>query len=358
MKSRFFYLSLATAFVLMGAGCVSFSGSPAAQSGPAGMFVSTDKAQNWSQISQLPTSDAIKSLAGASVYRLVGDPQDPGALYWLSRENGFFYSYDEGKTWRQPAPPLNTGFIYALAVHPANKCVLFATNGEQVYKSVDCSRSWSEVYRELRADARITGLAFDPFAPYDIFLVENNGDLFASGDAGKSWRNAKRFETPLVDIQADAADRNTLYVASRANGLYRSGNGGITWTSLSETMKDFSGALEYRRFTVHPAQAGVLYWISTYGILVSRDHGDSWKSLDLITPPGSAQIYGFAVNSRQSNELYYAATINNRSTFYKSIDGGRRWTTSKLPSGQIPTALRVHPARDNVIYLGFTILPQ
>ena len=45
--------------------------------------------------------------------------------------------------------------------------------------------------------------------------------------------------------------------------------------------------------------------------------------MNLITPPGSANIYGFAVNPQNENEVYYVGTIGNRSLFYKTVDGGK-----------------------------------
>lgn len=348
---------LAFSLVLMGASCISFGGGRTAK-GPAGMFVSTDKGQTWKQISQLPTLSGVKTLSDASVYKLVPDPLDPHALYWLSREKGLFYSYDDGATWREVTGPLSSGFVYSLVVHPEDKCVLYSTNSEQIYKTADCGRSWQEIHRESRSTVRIISLSMSAGAPNRLFAAESNGDLIMSDDEGESWRIVQRFKVPVAEVIADPLQSDVVYVATRKNGLYRSYDSGETWISLAETMKEFSGSLEYRRIFLHPLKPAVLYWISTHGILASVDGGDSFESIGLITPPGSAQIYGFAVNSQNDNELYYTATINSRSTFYKSADGGLNWTTEKLPSGQTPTVLRVHPDRQEVVYAGFTILPE
>ena len=64
-------------------------------------------------------------------------------------------------------------------------------------------------------------------------------------------------------------------------------------------MTDFPGALDYRRFFIHPERSKTMYWVSTYGILVSYDGGNNWQAIELITPPGSALIYGFAVNPKR-----------------------------------------------------------
>ncbi len=360
MKSLYFRFGFVLAMVLLiGQGC--FSLTPAdglSTTGPAGVFVSVDKGDNWQSISLLPTVDGVKDLSDVSVYRLFPDPQDPEALYWATRRNGFYFSYDEGRTWQQPRGGIDRGFIYSITVDPRDRCTLYITNGLQIMRSDDCSRSWEEVYRESRSDTKITSITFNPHNPEEIFMLESEGDLLKTTDEGKSWTVVHRFERDSADIFADNLQKDVFFVATRDSGIYRSIDGGETWVSLEENMSDFSGAHEYRRFYLHPTQRETLYWVSTYGILRSTNSGDTWESIDLITPPGSVQIYGFAVNPNNENELYYTATINNRSTFYRSVDGGINWTTKKLPSGQLPTLLYVHPEKEDIVYLGFTIPPS
>lgn len=344
--------------LITGQGCLSLTESGSSTSGPGGMFVSTDKGEAWQSISLLPTAKGVEQLAGVSVFRIFEDLQDPKAMYWASREHGLFFTYDEGKTWQRAVEPLNKGFIYSVAVHPKNKCTIYATDGDLVYKSEDCSRSWEEVHREDRSGVTIRFLEFDQFNPKDVYLLKDNGDLLKSNDAGESWVVVNRFGVDSAEIRSDPLQENVFYLVSKKKGLYRSVDGGETWDKLIDGLKEYSGAMVYRRFSIHPTQAGVLYWVSTYGVLVSKDSGDTWESIDLITPPGSANIYGFAVNPQNDQEIYYTATIKNKSSFYRSLDGGKNWTTRKLPSGQLPVYLRVHPEKSDIVYLGFTIPPK
>lgn len=363
MRHSRFLLSTAffgTMLLLIGAGCLS--GPNAVEqvqtTGPAGMFVTTDRGESWKQISVMPDVPETEGLSGVSVYRIFEDPSDPKTMYWASREHGLFYSYTDGTKWQQAEGPLATGFIYSVAVDPENKCTVYASNGRFVYKTTDCNRNWSEVYRETRSDVIISSLDINPFSPHQVYLAETNGDLFQSGDFGQSWNLVHRFKGRLEKIEADRFQDNVLYIATRDRGLGRSDDGGKTWIPLAEKMEAFSKADEYRRFFTHPTKAGMIYWISTYGILVSEDRGNTWKSMTLLTAPGSVQIYGFAINPKDPNQIYYTATTNGRSTFYRTVDGGQNWITKKLPSGQIPTAVRVHPVNGDWIYVGFTIPPK
>ncbi|MBU0596615.1 hypothetical protein KJ641_00120 [Patescibacteria group bacterium] len=345
--------------LIMGQGCFSFGPSDGSTetSGPAGVFVSIDKGEEWKQISLLPKADGVKNLSEVSVYRIEEDPMDPKAMYWASRENGLFFSYDDGKTWQQASAPLNAGFIYSSAVHPTNKCIIFATDGAKVYKSIDCSRSWKEVHREDRQNAKLSDIEINQFN-YKIYISKLNGDLLVSTDLGETWTILNRFEGEAQYINGDATKADTLYVATKEDGLFRSDDAGKTWVSLKKVISEYPKALKLRRFYVHPTKTGVLYWVSTYGILKTTDGGDTWEPMNLFTSPGSVDIYGFAVNPQNDKEIYYTTTEKGRSTLYRTDDGGVTWSTKRLPTGQVPTAIRVHPEHGDYVYVGFTIPPK
>ncbi len=350
----FFFLLL---LPLLGQGCFLLSDDMPKTSGAAGMFISPDKGDSWQAIVALPTVGGVETISQVNIFDLIEDPQDPRAIYIASRQHGMFWSYDDGKSWQRPLyEPLKMGTIQAIAIHPKDKCTIYVSTGTLVLKSSDCSRNWEEVYQESRSDTRVVSISIEPFQPYSVMLGELNGDLLQSFDAGKSWAVTHRFSGTIAKVEADQFTAGVHYVATRQSGIFRTVDGGQTWEQVKDSFESYPGALEYRRFITHPKKPGTMYWISTYGILVSYDRGDSWMPLNLITPPGSVLIYAFAINPNNDAEMYYTATQSetNHSTFYKSIDSGQTWTTKKMPSGQIPAILRVHPDQNNLVYLGFT----
>ena len=356
--TKFFFLTLM--LVLTGAGCVSFgtSSKKPTTSGPAGWFFSKDNGESWKSIALLPTAEGTKSLSSVSVYALVEDKNDPKALYWLSRERGLLYSYDDGVTWRQSVEPVNSGFIYSIAIHPKDNCTIFATNGRQIFKTTDCNRSWKEMYREGVTSRSIKSLAVNPVAPFELYALETNGTLLKSLDGGGSWQIAYEFKEPTEKMVFDYNKPGLVYIATKENSLIRSRDGGATWTNLKDTLKPYPGANQYRRLYIYPTQAEQIYWVSKYGILVSKNAGDDWDPINLITPPGGTSIYAFAVSPKNEKEIYYTSTIGVRSTFYKTVDGGKTWVTRKLPSAQIPVLLRIHPDNPSWLYLGYTAPPS
>jgi hypothetical protein len=167
---------------------------------------------------------------------------------------------------------------------------------------------------------------------------------------------------PLKDLQIDPLTPARIYVAAESGGLFRSDNAGLDWVNLNEGLNKFNDSKKFFRLALNPAMPDGIFWISKYGILKSDDAGVNWTDLRLLTPPGAVSIYGFAVNPNNQNEIYYTGSIlddkNNpvKSTFYKSSDAGLTWVTKKLPTGSIPVVIKVHPQKDNILFMGFALL--
>lgn len=348
-------MAAAVMLVLGGAGCPSLTGEKKqpVTTGPVGVFVSNDKGETWQSSSLLPQPTGVKSLSDVGVYGFAEDPEDTKALYWPSRGSGLLFSFDNGKEWNLAGAPLNTGFIYSVAVHPKDRCTIVATNGRQLFKSIDCNRNWTSMFQVASTNQLIRTIAFSPTSPHHLYIGLDSGDLLKSEDGGNSWQTAHRFGTQLSRIAFDPQKEGLVYLATRSKGLLRSRDGGATWENLDTKLREFPGALEYRRLYLFPSVPEHVYWISKHGILASRNAGQDWEALNLITPPGSASIYAFAVNPKNEKEIYYTGTINNRSTFYRSVDGGKTWVTRKLPTGQVPTVMRIQPDT-GALFLGFT----
>ncbi len=359
MKKNLLGIFLVIATIIFGgAGCISFKKT--AEAGPMGVYRSPDKGENWVHASVFPTAQGAKSLSDIKVHRLFEDPSDVNAMYLGSRGQGLFFTYNNGDTW-QSVPFFNGRFVYALAVDPKDKCNIYASDGTNIYKTEDCSRTWRLVFTEQRTGERLTALDIDP-VDGTVWGALVGGDVMASRDNGYSWTVTKRFNFKLQDLVVDKKQSGRVYVAAQRNGLYRSDDGGINWVDLREGMESFKDSSNCYRIYLNPSKENSLFWISKYGILRSDDSGVTWADLKLLTPPGSVSIFSFTTNPKNQNELYYTGTVlgekevHVRSTFYKSADGGNTWVTKKLPTNSMPFAMRVHPQNDSVLFIGFSSL--
>lgn len=358
MYKKIVVLFVLASLTLSGASCISFNKSAAA--GPMGTFRSLDKGESWQQIATYPTAGGVMNISGIKSYRLFEDPGDTNALYLTTRSQGLFYTYNNGDVW-QSVPFFNGKFVYALAVDPKDKCTIYASDGTHIYKTEDCSRNWSLIFTEERTGERFVALDMDRNSGA-IWGAELNGDILVSRDNGRSWTVIKRFGITLQDMVIDSRTPGRVYVASLKSGLYRTDDSGTTWIDLRDGMKNFGDSQTMYRIFLNPAQLNSLFWISKYGILRSDDGGTSWQELKLLTPPGAVTIYGFAVNPKNQNEIYYTGTIlgeknsHVRSTFYKSVDGGATWVTKKLPTNAIPYVIKIHPDNDSQLIMAFTLM--
>ncbi|MFA5413002.1 MAG: YCF48-related protein [Patescibacteria group bacterium] len=347
MKKIYFVFFLLAGLVLTGAGCISFSGGGTSGT-DGGIFKSADKAENWGQKVAVAAVQP-GSLANVNVVSLVFDPADSKTMYLATAENGLFYTTDGAESWFT-AGSLAGGRINAVAPDAKDKCNVYAAAGNKIFKTSDCTRSWQNIYVDTRADQAVTALAADSYTPSIIYAGLSGGDFLKSTDSGASWTVTKRFENQVMKILVNFYDTRIIYVGTQGRGVWKTTDGGANWTDLSEKLNQFDGARDYKNLILDFSKRDSLILASRYGLLRSSDGGSSWQAINLLTPPGSVDIYSLAANPQNGNEIYYGTT----STLYKTSDGGSKWVTKKLPTTRAATYLLVDPGNGSIVYLGTT----
>ena len=196
-------------------------------------------------------------------------------------ETGLEVSEDGGVTWRPSQPPLDPGSgVSFLAFHPLKPGVLYTGSYRQPFRSTDLGRSWTRIAGGMVEDTQVFHLDFSPTDPDDIWaatcgwvyrttdgatswkrfkegladrrthvvtrdprnpsriLAGTTGGLFESLDDGKSFRRLSRESTVVNGLLFDPANPSALLVATEAEGVLRSEDGGVTLvesnTGLSE----------------------------------------------------------------------------------------------------------------------------
>ena len=341
-------LILSTVLILTLSGCIRFQSDDVQQGAQGGVFKSNDQGLTWAPIqtisSPLPQKESIE---GINVTTIVSDPQDNNAIYVGSETRGLFYSYDGGIGWNQFAT-FNTGHVRSIAVHPQNKCTIFASINNRILQSNDCSRTWQQVYFDPRTDAIIYTLAIDNFDPMIMYAGTGYGDVLKSEDGGMSWRTVHRVNTQIVQILI-GPDTRTVYVGTPFNGIYKTTDKGQTWTQIVDTI--YNAGLDPGNLTnmAFDYKNNVLIVSSLYGLIQTEDGGDTWTGIPLITAPNEVQVHSLAVNPENANEIFYGTDT----TFYKTIDRGQNWIPQQLPTASKAQRLLVDPTNMNTLYLGF-----
>lgn len=341
------------ALVLSGAGCSlggSSSSTPSPTATDGGVFRTVDAGDHWTQPVIVPTAKGAGTLAGANVLALENDPQDAETWYMGTRENGLFYSIDGMATWQRPRlDVLRDGPITDVEVDVKNVCTLYVAREQRLLKTTDCLRTFDQdVLIETRPNIRLTDVVVDWYNPKVLWVGESNGDVQKSEDAGKTWHRALTNSTAITSVLLNPIDSRMVVVGTAGNGFFRTTDSGVTWTQTQAELKKMRGAATVTALTTS-TKAELLVAATDYGLLSSVDFGGAWEPLQLLTSPGQVKIQALSVRANGAERIVAYASVG---TFYRSIDGGKNWTTHQLTTARTPARLVPDPKSAAGYFLG------
>ena len=291
----------------------------------------------------------------------MGSPGRPNEYYFGATGGGLWKTTDGGNTWFPVTDgKITSSSIGAVAVAETNPDIVYIgggetqlrgsiTQGDGVYRSTDGGETWRHVgLRETQAIARIRIHPTDPDIVYVAALGHPYGDneqrgIFRSKDGGNSWEKIL-YKSPKaggVDISIDRTNPKVIYaslwqVYRRAwkmwgggpfSGIYKSTDGGDTWTELTKNPGMPEGPIGKIGMTVSPADANRVWAIVEApegGVFRSDDGGKSWERTNDDRKIRQRHFYySRIVADPWDRETVYA--LNTR--LYKSMDGGVTFDT-------------------------------
>lgn len=164
------------------------------------------------------------------------------------------------------------------------------------------------------------------------------------------------------DILALAGVPHTVLVATHI-GLYRSADGGTSWTEVAGGAGQAMDGLMLYKLAQSPTNPQRLYVLAiprpdnpkaakgTIGIYTSADAGKTWSLAAPATDFPSSNIFSIATGAQGDGQIYaIVPTLGNRGV-YVSNDTGHTWhVLATLPTGA-PTGLRADPTQPNTLFL-------
>jgi photosystem II stability/assembly factor-like uncharacterized protein len=272
----------------------------------AGAFRSTDGGNNWISI-----NTGLSDGGDAAVIRdIVIDPNDSRIVYAaaMTSQLGVFKSADGGNHWMRAG--LGDFHVQALAINPQNPSILFAGTAVVsslpggAFRSADGGNSWSLIDEMSSLD--VLDLVIDPTDASKVYACTSAG-LFKSEDGGSSWRRT-RVDNYVATMAIDPSAPATLYISTEdsaymytnstdgrgnprrrrteitsriANGVYKSTDGGQSWTAINEGFPldgpAFDGDFFPRVLLIDPQSPSTIYAGSEYGLHRSANGGNKWN---------------------------------------------------------------------------------
>lgn len=332
---------------LTGAGCFGGAGKSTGVDG--GVYKSANGGASWTQQATIVTANGVGSIATADILALAMDPQDSKAIYAGTKAAGLVFSLDGAATWQQARHAgLREGAIAAVAVDPTDVCTVYVAKGSRLFKSSDCLRSANpDAYVETRTTVTITSVAVDWYDSKVIWIGLSNGDVLKSEDGTATWQTSTSATDKITGILVDNADSRVVLLATSGAGFYKTIDSGATWTQIKDTLKEMKNAAKVAS-VVQDKTGATLVAATSYGLIRSKDFGSTWEGLQLLSAPGQVQISAVAIDPANADTIAYAAG----SAFYRSVDAGLKWTTTKIPSTRLPTTLLLDPSDPSVYFLG------
>ncbi len=267
------------------------------------------------------------AVMGGRIADIAVHPRERGTWYVAVGAGGLWKTTNAGVTWQPMFDEQPSYSIGAVALDPNNPDVVWVGTGENVsgrhvgwgdgvYRSRDGGQSWEQM--GLAASEHIGKIVVDP-RDSDVVFVAAEGPLWSSGgdrglykttDGGKTWTRVIEVDehTGVTDIELDPADPDVMYAASYqrrrhiwaflaggpGSGIHKSTDGGQTWRRITKGLpKQDMGKIG---LAVTPAAPDLVYATieageEERGFYRSRDKGESWTRRNPYISGGTGPHY-------------------------------------------------------------------
>ncbi|MCD4655512.1 hypothetical protein K8T06_16450 [bacterium] len=353
----------------------------------ATIYRSEDQGDTWTGVTTPNNSKKIRELAV--------HPSNPGIIYAFTEDdiNNIWKSIDGGVEFTHWTPSGLSGKIVNFVIDPDNTQNMWAVvNNSGVYRSTDggdifiqCSGTnddtWPElaidptdhqkiyicsdepVYRPLGMKVSINGGAdFSQSAEFGtgkalsclatdfhhnrIFMFDIMGNQWNYSFTTSTWEEQSNqyIELPYIvnDYENHPDEPSTIYAATHGYGVWRSDDGGLTWTAKNKEMEEFPFVFSLETDVRTPDR--LLAGASQDGFQINRifestNKGNSWEMLS-IPPLDTAEIVDIEVIDFEEREDIWIASYGNG--VYVSLSNGASWNPRQIipiPPGNFITSV-------------------
>ena len=289
-------------------------------------------------------------------------------------------------TLRSIGPAIMSGRISDVAVHPIDRSTWYIAAGSGgVWKTTDAGTTFTPVF-DSQPSYSIGEITIDPSRPEIVWVGTGEnvsgrhvgwGDgVYRSRDAGKTWQRvglqkSEHIGRVLVDPRNSdvvlVAAEGPLWAAGGERGVYRTMDGGTTWTRVLE-IDEHTG---FTDLEFDPSNPDVVYAAAyqrrrhvwgflaggpSSGIWKSTDNGKAWRKVTDGLPKSDMGKIGLAVTAADPRIVYATIEANEEERgFYRSVDRGENWEkrNSYISGGTGPhyyQEIEASPTNPDLVY--------
>ena len=260
------------------------------------------------------------------------DLSNPNFVLAGTPSGGLWKTTNGGQTWSNKTDYLPSLGIAGIVVAPGtnNNTIYIATGDNErawdtrstgVLKSTDGGNTWQNtgLNWSIADQKTIYKLVMHPSNP-NILLAAAQGGLYKTSNGGNSWTIVNGFASnaSIRDVEFHPTNPNIVYATT--DRVFRSTDGGNNFSLINSVPA--ASTSNRVKVAVTPANPNLVYaWTGT-AMYRSSDSGASyvWQA---TTPNTTHQVWydmGFAVSDNDPNEVHIGAV-----DAFRSFDGGRTW---------------------------------
>ena len=309
---------------------------------------------------------SIGPFRGGRSAAVTGVPGKTNLFYMGTAGGGVWKTTDGGGSWSNISDGFFGGSIGSIAVSESDNNVLYAGGGEVtvrgnvsygygIWKSENAGKTWTNM--GLKNSRHIPRIRIHPknsnivFAAVlgDLFKSSNERGVYRSLDGGKTWKNVlfANADAGAVDLTFDPSNPRILFASTwrvrrtpyslssggEGSALWKSTDGGDTWTNISTNKGLPKGVLGIIGVTVSPVNPNRVFAIienENGGVFRSDDGGEKWTKVNSSRALRQrAWYYSRIYADSKDADIVYVMNVR----YHKSKDGGRTFKAYNAPHG-------------------------
>jgi photosystem II stability/assembly factor-like uncharacterized protein len=308
----------------------------------------------------------IGPMRGGRVTAVTGVPSNPQLYYMGSTGGGIWRTTDAGHSWANISDGyLPVGSMGAIEVAQSDPSIIYAGTGSSkirsnvsigkgMFKSTDAGKTWTFI--GLKDAGQISTIRVSPTNPNLVYVAVLGNPftptpergVFRSSDGGATWKKILFVSdsTGAADLELQPGNPSVIFASmwrgerrpwtiisgAKEGGIYKSTNGGDTWTKLGGGLP--TGLFGRSNVSIPAVQPNRVYALIEAapggGVYRSDDAGATWTLMNGAQNLWTRPFYYTTLEADPNNQdIVY---VGNEGWF-KSVDGGKTFRNAQAPHG-------------------------